>query len=96
MFLVDMHFSDMSKVTPELTELHKAYLAQEYAKGQLAFGGRKVPRTGGFIISKHTNQEELVQVLDSDPFIKQGAAIYTIKEFEPVMASDAFAPLLLG
>lgn len=41
MFLVDMHFTDMSKVTLELTELHKAYLAQEYAKGSWLLVGEK-------------------------------------------------------
>lgn len=94
MFLVDMNFTNMEKITPELTGKHKNYLEKEYQKNKLMFGGRKVPRTGGILISMHSSEQELVQVLESDPFIKSGAASYSITEFTPVMASKGFANIL--
>ncbi|EMQ2876446.1 hypothetical protein ATY37_02200 [Vibrio cidicii] len=90
MYLVDMQFIEMEKITAQLTEQHKAYLEQEYKNGKLMFGGRKVPRTGGILLSRHTSQKELQQVLDADPFIQSGAVQYTITEFAPVMASSQY------
>jgi len=94
MFLVDMSFTDMDKITPELTSQHKHYLEQEYKADKLMFGGRKVPRTGGILISMHSCKEELINVLKSDPFIKNGAASYSITEFIPVMASKDYANIV--
>lgn len=94
MFLVDMNFIDMDKITVELTQQHKTYLEREYQSNQLLFGGRKVPRTGGVLISKHATEQELRQVLDSDPFIQSGAVSYSITEFIPVMASKDYTQLL--
>lgn len=90
MFLVDMSFTDIEKITPELTDQHRSYLEQEYKSNKLMFGGRKVPRTGGIIISQHASENELKQVLNSDPFVKSGAVTYSITEFIPVMAAKAY------
>ena len=60
----------------------------------LMFGGRKVPRTGGIIISQHISEHELKQILDLDPFVKSGAVSYSITEFIPVMASKAYQNIL--
>jgi uncharacterized protein YciI len=94
MFLVDMNFLDMDKITVELTHQHKTYLEREYQSNNLLFGGRKVPRTGGVLISQHATEQELRQILDSDPFIKSGAVSYSITEFIPVMASKDYTQLL--
>lgn len=94
MYLVDMSFTDMAKITPELTDKHKSYLEQEYKSNKLLFGGRKVPRTGGILISQHANERELEKVLNSDPFVKSGAVTYSITEFIPVMASKAYENIL--
>ncbi|WP_196138744.1 YciI family protein [Aliikangiella sp. G2MR2-5] len=94
MFLVDMIFTDVEKITPELTTQHKSYLEEEYKSNKLMFGGRKVPRTGGILISMHSSEQELVQVLKSDPFIKSGVASYSITEFVPVMASKDYSNIV--
>jgi uncharacterized protein YciI len=94
MYLVDMNFTHLEKITPELTHQHKAYLEKEYNANKLMFGGRKVPRTGGILISQHSNEEELKRVLDSDPFVKSGAVSYSITEFIPVMAAKNYQNIL--
>jgi uncharacterized protein YciI len=95
MFLIDMHFADSSKITPELTQAHRDYLTKEYENGKLLFGGRKNPRTGGIIISRHDSEAELRAVLEADPFIQSGAVSFSLTEFVPVMASAQYAQLLL-
>lgn len=94
MFLVDMKFLDMDKITVELTQQHKAYLERQYQSNTLLFGGRKVPRTGGILLSQHATEQELRQVLDADPFIQSGAVSYSITEFIPVMASKDYTQIL--
>ncbi|QQX81058.1 hypothetical protein JK628_04070 [Shewanella sp. KX20019] len=94
MYLVDMSFTDMEKITPELTAHHKSYLEKEYKLNKLMFGGRKVPRTGGILISQHASEYELQQVLNSDPFVKSGAVAYSITEFIPVMASKGYESII--
>jgi len=95
MFLINMEFIDLTKLTEKLTEQHRQYIAKEYLNNNLMFGGRKVPRTGGIILSRQSTRAEVVKLLDSDPFIKHGAASYSITEFIPVMASDKFESILL-
>lgn len=94
MFLVDMQFTDLEKITPELTDAHRAYLAAQYQNNQLMFGGRKVPRTGGILLSLHQDKAELVAMLAADPFMQSGAVSYSITEFVPVMASPNYAEVL--
>ena len=94
MFLVDISFINMKKITPELTEKHRAYLATEYQKNNLLFGGRKEPRTGGLLISAHSDKQSLCDMLDKDPFIQSGAVSYSITAFEPVMAAKAYQHLV--
>lgn len=96
MFLVDMQFTDLEKITPELTDAHRAYLAAQYQNNQLMFGGRKVPRTGGILLSLHQDKAELVAMLEADPFKQSGAVSYSITEFVPVMAAPKYAEVLLG
>ncbi|WP_448548569.1 YciI family protein [Thalassotalea fusca] len=94
MFLVNMNFIDIEKVTPELVETHRAYLAKEYEKDLLLFGGRKIPRTGGILLSQHPSEKALRMVLDADPFVQSGAVEYSITEFFPVMAAPSFSHIL--
>ena len=94
MFLVDMQFTDLEKITPELTDAHRAYLAAQYQNNQLMFGGRKVPRTGGILLSLHQDKAELVAMLAADPFMQSGAVSYSITEFVPVMAAPNYAEVL--
>lgn len=94
MFLVDIHFTDLEKITPELTDAHRAYLAAQYQHHQLMFGGRKVPRSGGILLSQHQDKAELVTMLEADPFMQSGAVRYSITEFVPVMAAPPYAEVL--
>jgi uncharacterized protein YciI len=94
MFLVDMNFTRPELITQTLTSAHRAHLASEYACGNLALGGRKFPRTGGVILSQHSDRDALEAMLQTDPFVQTGAADFTITEFEPVMAAQAFQSLL--
>ena len=67
---------------------HVSYLKKHYALGNFMASGRKVPRTGGVILSNIENLEQLNAVLNQDPFKQNNLADYEITEFIPSMSCD--------
>lgn len=70
--IVDKHLDD-----------HIAYLNLQYGLGNFHASGRKVPRTGGIILSKITDKLKLATILEQDPFKVHNIADYDIVEFIP-------------
>ena len=90
MFIVSLTYkSDIEEVDKHL-DAHVAYLKQEYANGNFIASGRKIPRTGGVILSCVKSREELESVLEKDPFNKAGIAEYDVTEFVPSMVAQGF------
>lgn len=89
MFLIDFQFVDVNALTEELTQAHRNHLSSAYEDGELLFGGPKVPRSGGIILSMHKEREKLEALLNADPMVKAQQARYEITEFKPVFASPA-------
>ncbi|AVX04367.1 hypothetical protein MXMO3_01842 [Maritalea myrionectae] len=89
MFLIDFHFNDLDALTPERTAAHRKHLGAAYEQGDLMFGGPKVPRTGGIILSTHATEAALRTLLDTDPLVQAKLASYTLTEFTPILASPA-------
>ena len=79
---VDKHLND-----------HVAYLKKQYADGNFIASGRKVPRTGGIILSNLETEDELRSILQEDPFYKMQIADYEITEFIPSMVGAGFENL---
>ena len=74
-------------------EAHIDYLKQQYADKTFIASGRKLPRTGGMILSKINSKEELLEILAKDPFKMNDLADYKIVEFIPSMTSKEFEVL---
>ncbi len=93
MFIVSLSYicelEEIDKILPE----HVEYLKNQYEKGSFIASGRKVPRTGGIILSKLDSLEKLEEVLDQDPFKINNLAKYEIQEFVPSMTSKEFSNL---
>nr|WP_262482811.1 YciI family protein [Aquimarina longa] len=64
-------------------DLHIKYLNEQYELQNFIASGRKTPRTGGIILSKISEKNELLKILDKDPFKINGLADYDITEFIP-------------
>ena len=94
MFIISLTYKvPLEKVEVELNN-HVQYLKEQYALGNFQASGRKVPRTGGVILSQMKDKNQLEEILAKDPFQKNDLADYTITEFIPSMTSDEFACLL--
>ncbi|MDC7225102.1 MAG: YciI family protein [Spirochaetales bacterium] len=72
MFIISLNYkADLQEVDKHL-EAHGEYLKEEYRKGNFIASGRKVPRTGGVILSRIEEEGELEEVLRRDPFYRAG------------------------
>ncbi len=94
MYLVELNFIEPARITDELTQAHRAHLAGAYLTGELLLGGRKEPRTGGYILSNHRSKADLTSLLEEDPFYQSGVSEYTISEFIPVLGCEALQALI--
>jgi uncharacterized protein YciI len=65
----------------------------QYEKKIFIASGRKIPRTGGVILAKAKNKEELNAIIEQDPFYRNGVAEYEVTEFIPSMTLPEFANL---
>ncbi len=93
MFIISLTYKvSLDEVDTHLND-HVAYLEKQYANGNFIASGRKIPRTGGVILSKLKKEDELRSVLKEDPFYKQELADYEITEFIPSMVGVGFENL---
>lgn len=93
MFIVSLtHIKPLEEVEKHL-EAHVEYLKKQYAANSFIASGRKVPRTGGVILSKLEDRDTLEKILEEDPFKIHGIADYEIIEFIPTMMEKGYENL---
>lgn len=88
MFIVSLTYVKEIDIVESYLEEHVDYLKEQYTKGFFMASGRKVPRTGGVILSNLKDKEEFMNILKKDPFYKNQVAEYDIIEFVPSMTSE--------
>ena len=87
MFIVSLRYVKDFDVVDSYLKEHVEYLKKQYEKGFFIASGRKVPRTGGVILSDIKDKEELMNIVKEDPFYKNQVAKYDVIEFVPSMTS---------
>jgi len=93
MFLVSLTYIAALKEVDKLLSEHVEYLKIQYKEGNFIASGRKIPRTGGIILSSLNKREDLEKILNKDPFKINNLAEYDIQEFVVSMTSDEFLNL---
>ena len=93
MFVIELTYKVALEKVDEYLEAHIDYLKQQYADKTFIASGRKIPRTGGMILSKINSKAELLEILAKDPFKMNDLADYKIVEFIPSMTSKEFEVL---
>ncbi|HFQ8225604.1 TPA: YciI family protein [Citrobacter freundii] len=73
---------------------HVEWLKKGYAANLFLASGRKIPRTGGVILAKCDNEEQLKHYLAQDPFQRSGVANVELIPFEPSMMVTELQSLL--
>ncbi len=70
---------------------HAAWLDEQYAAGIFLASGRKVPRTGGVILAAGPDRRTVEELVQTDPFWRDGLASYEIIEFLPTRTGAELA-----
>jgi uncharacterized protein YciI len=72
------------KPLPEVDALmreHVAWLEEQYAAGRFLVSGRRIPRTGGVILARGDDREEIEALVAEDPFVSGGVATCELIRF---------------
>jgi uncharacterized protein YciI len=83
------------KPLPEVDALmrrHMAWLNEHYAAGRFVVSGRQIPRTGGVILARGDDREEIEAIAAGDPFVAGGVATAEIIQFRPSQTAKGFEP----
>ncbi|BCW37984.1 hypothetical protein StoSoilA2_40400 [Arthrobacter sp. StoSoilA2] len=93
MFVVALTY----KVPDEIVDFHRpahmAWLKDAFDAGVFLASGRRVPATGGVLLSK-VDRETLDDSLAKDPFFSNGVAEFEIIEFTATTVADGYENLL--
>ena len=94
MFIINITYkTELERVDQFLAE-HIDFLNEQYALGNFIASGKKVPRTGGIILSKIEDKSLLEAIIEKDPFKAQDLADFELIQFVPSKASEELKYLL--
>ncbi|WP_159022970.1 YciI family protein [Formosa sp. L2A11] len=88
MFIINLTYKGKLEKVDQFLNAHIEYLNTQYKLGNFLASGRKVPRTGGIILSKVESKLELEKIIEKDPFKKNDLANYELIEFVPSKTCD--------
>lgn len=60
---------------------HVAWLDEQYAAGRFVVSGRQIPRTGGVIVARGDDRDEIEALAATDPFVAGGVATCEVVQF---------------
>ena len=60
---------------------HVAWLDDHYASGRFLVSGRRIPRTGGVIVARGEDGDEMEALAATDPFVRGGVATCEVIRF---------------
>jgi uncharacterized protein YciI len=77
-----------------LMRRHMAWLDAQYDAGRFIVSGRQIPRTGGVILARGDDREEIETLAACDPFVTGGVATCEIIQFRASQTADGFDALV--
>ncbi len=83
MYIINLTYKTSLETVDQFLEEHVEYLNKQYEMGNFLASGRKIPRTGGIILSKIADKTELQKIIEQDPFKINDLADYELTEFIP-------------
>jgi uncharacterized protein YciI len=73
----------------ELRPAHLEYLERHYADGTFLVSGRQDPPVGGLIVAADVDRDRLDGIIETDPYVTEGAARYRIVRFNATQVADS-------
>ena len=72
---------------------HMRWLNGHYRAGRFVVSGRQIPRTGGVIVARGDDREEMERIAASDPFVVGGVATVEVIQFRASQSAPGFDTL---
>jgi len=82
MFVLISHFQKPFEEVNRSFALHSTWVQRQYEAGRFLVSGRREPLIGGIIVARASSEQELREVLNTDPYQQRGLAEYEIFAFE--------------
>ena len=77
-----------------LMRKHMAWLNEQYDAGRFVVSGRRIPRTGGVILARGDDREEIEALAAPDPFVSGGVATCEVVQFRASQTAPGLDALL--
>ncbi len=90
MFVLLLTYTKPLAEVDALMRRHMAWLDAQYETGRFVVSGRRIPRTGGVIVARGDDREEIEALAASDPFVKGGVATCEVIQFRASQTADDF------
>ena len=94
MFVLLATYTKPAEEVDRHLEAHKAWIMRNFEAGRVLLTARQVPLTGGLILARGADAEEMWDMIREDPFYTSGCAEYEVREFAPVRAAPGVEGLL--
>lgn len=96
MFIINLNYIvPLEQLDAHMTD-HVKFLQKYYKANIFIASGRKVPRTGGIILSVAKTKEEAEAIMSEDPFCIHNLAEFTVTEFLTSQTHPEFKKMLKG
>ena len=90
MFVLLLKYTKPLAEVDALMREHMAWLNEQYAAGRFVVSGRQIPRTGGVILARGDDREEIERIAASDPFVTGGVATCEVVQFRASQKAPGF------
>ena len=95
LFIVILSYKVPLEKIDAFKEAHWSFL-NNYYDSLFIVSGPQIPRSGGVIIAKCANKNELQQILAQDPFAVNDLATYEVIEFSPRRGNKQFETIIFN
>lgn len=93
-FVVVLRYLVSIDVIDKHRPAHLEFLESYYKKEIFIASGAQVPRTGGIILAKDVSREQLLTIIEQDPFYQYRCAEFQVFEFLPNKYLNLFGKML--
>lgn len=83
MHIINLTYKVSLETVDKYLNSHINYLNEQYKLGNFLASGRKIPRTGGIILTNISDKTKLQHIIEQDPFKINNLADYQLIEFVP-------------
>ena len=83
-FIVEIIYKVPFEQLSEIVPAHRKFLDEGYEKGMLLMSGPQNPKTGGIVIARAKEIDEIKKYFNKDPYLISKVAEHRIIEFTPV------------